>query len=207
MAAYEDDKAGIPDDGIAGGSHPRTLQLLRSKWEFPRNSEFLEVFKIRHLPYAEQTSPEAIHEIQQVSAYLELLREGTARDNEHLGLETKECLKSRMRENCTSGSVRGSRQAFHVYKYPERSVETVYSTAAHGIQRCVYRFTEKAELSQNEVAEKIFVTRQAVSRWERGETVPEAETLLWHCPGCSEFPLTPCLAAPERWCVRAAECR
>lgn len=66
---------------------------------------------------------------------------------------------------------------------------------------------KKAELSQNEVAEKVFVTRQAVSRWERGETVPEAETLLWHCPGCSEFPLTPCLAAPERWCVRAAECR
>ena len=37
---------------------------------------------------------------------------------------------------------------------------------------------KKAELSQNEVAEKVFVTRQAVSRWERGETVPEAETLL-----------------------------
>ena len=27
---------------------------------------------------------------------------------------------------------------------------------------------KKAELSQNEVAEKVFVTRQAVSRWERG---------------------------------------
>lgn len=37
-------------------------------------------------------------------------------------------MKSRMRKNRTSGSVRGSRQAFHVYKYPERSVETVYST-------------------------------------------------------------------------------
>ena len=37
---------------------------------------------------------------------------------------------------------------------------------------------KKAALSQNEVAEKLFVTRQAVSRWERGETVPEAETLL-----------------------------
>ena len=33
-----------------------------------------------------------------------------------------------MRENRTSGSVRGSRQAFHVQKYSERSVETVYST-------------------------------------------------------------------------------
>ena len=37
---------------------------------------------------------------------------------------------------------------------------------------------KKAELSQNEVAEKVFVTRQAVSRWERGETVPATETLL-----------------------------
>ena len=32
-------------------------------------------------------------------------------------------------------------------------------------------------LSQEEVAEKVFVTRQAVSRWETGETVPNTETL------------------------------
>ena len=32
-------------------------------------------------------------------------------------------------------------------------------------------------LSQDELAEKIFVTRQAVSRWENGETTPNAETL------------------------------
>lgn len=36
---------------------------------------------------------------------------------------------------------------------------------------------KKSGLSQNELAEKVFVTRQAVSRWERGETVPEIETL------------------------------
>jgi len=36
---------------------------------------------------------------------------------------------------------------------------------------------KKAGLSQSDVAEKLFVTRQAVSRWERGETVPEIETL------------------------------
>lgn len=33
-------------------------------------------------------------------------------------------------------------------------------------------------LSQDEVAEKVFVTRQAVSRWENGETTPNAETLM-----------------------------
>ena len=32
-------------------------------------------------------------------------------------------------------------------------------------------------LSQDELAEKLFVTRQAVSRWENGETVPNIETL------------------------------
>ena len=34
-----------------------------------------------------------------------------------------------MRENCTYGSVRGSRQAVHVTINEERNVETVYSTA------------------------------------------------------------------------------
>lgn len=31
--------------------------------------------------------------------------------------------------------------------------------------------------SQEELAEKVFVTRQAVSRWETGETTPNTETL------------------------------
>ena len=31
--------------------------------------------------------------------------------------------------------------------------------------------------SQDELAEKVMVTRQAVSRWENGETVPNTETL------------------------------
>lgn len=32
-------------------------------------------------------------------------------------------------------------------------------------------------LSQDQLAEKVHVTRQAVSRWETGETVPNTETL------------------------------
>ena len=39
------------------------------------------------------------------------------------------------------------------------------------------RLRQQAGLSQSEVAERLFVTRQAVSRWERGETLPEVETL------------------------------
>jgi transcriptional regulator with XRE-family HTH domain len=35
----------------------------------------------------------------------------------------------------------------------------------------------KNGLSQDELADKIFVTRQAVSRWENGDTVPNTETL------------------------------
>ena len=35
----------------------------------------------------------------------------------------------------------------------------------------------KNGFSQEELAEKVFVTRQAVSRWENGETLPNIETL------------------------------
>ncbi len=35
----------------------------------------------------------------------------------------------------------------------------------------------RSGMSQDELAEKVFVTRQAVSRWETGETVPNTETL------------------------------
>ncbi|MBQ9112433.1 MAG: helix-turn-helix domain-containing protein, partial [Clostridia bacterium] len=41
----------------------------------------------------------------------------------------------------------------------------------------IYELRTKKGLSQEELAEKIFVTRQAVSRWETGETIPNTETL------------------------------
>ena len=41
----------------------------------------------------------------------------------------------------------------------------------------ILELRNKNGLSQEELAEKVFVTRQAVSRWETGETVPNTETL------------------------------
>ena len=40
----------------------------------------------------------------------------------------------------------------------------------------IYELRTKNGLSQDELAEKVFVTRQAVSRWETGETVSNTET-------------------------------
>ncbi len=41
----------------------------------------------------------------------------------------------------------------------------------------IFELRTKNGLSQDALAEKVFVTRQAVSRWENGETVPNTETL------------------------------
>ena len=41
----------------------------------------------------------------------------------------------------------------------------------------IFKLRTKMGLSQDELAKKIFVTRQAVSRWETGETTPNIETL------------------------------
>ena len=41
----------------------------------------------------------------------------------------------------------------------------------------IFELRTKSGLSQEELAQKVFVTRQAVSRWETGETVPNTETL------------------------------
>ncbi len=41
----------------------------------------------------------------------------------------------------------------------------------------IFELRTKKGMSQDELAEKVFVTRQAVSRWENGDTVPNTETL------------------------------
>lgn len=41
----------------------------------------------------------------------------------------------------------------------------------------IFELRTKNGLSQDELAEKVFVTRQAVSRWENGETTPNTEAL------------------------------
>ena len=44
-------------------------------------------------------------------------------------------------------------------------------------QEVLLKLRTDAGLSQQELAEKLYVTRQAVSRWENGETVPNPDTL------------------------------
>ncbi len=41
----------------------------------------------------------------------------------------------------------------------------------------LHELRTRSGLSQDDLAEKVFVTRQAVSRWENGETVPNTEAL------------------------------
>ena len=41
----------------------------------------------------------------------------------------------------------------------------------------IHELRQLKGLSQDELAEKVFVTRQAVSRWENGATTPNTETL------------------------------
>ena len=41
----------------------------------------------------------------------------------------------------------------------------------------ILRLREERGLTQSALAQEVFVTRQAVSRWETGETLPETQTL------------------------------
>lgn len=52
-------------------------------------------------------------------------------------------------------------------------------------------------LSQDQLAEKLFVTRQAVSRWENGETTPNTETLK-RLSGIFDVSINTLLGAPRK---------
>ena len=52
-----------------------------------------------------------------------------------------------------------------------------------GTKEVLYELRTKNGLSQDELAEKVFVTRQAVSRWENGETVPNTECKWCYADG------------------------
>ena len=52
-------------------------------------------------------------------------------------------------------------------------------------------------LSQEALAERVFVTRQAVSRWETGETTPNTETLKL-LSGLFGVSINTLLGAPRR---------
>lgn len=46
-----------------------------------------------------------------------------------------------------------------------------------GLEENLRTFRKKHQLSQDEVAEQLMVTRQAVSRWETGKSLPDVHTL------------------------------
>lgn len=46
-----------------------------------------------------------------------------------------------------------------------------------GTKDAILELRKRLNMSQDEFAEKLFVTRQAVSRWEKGDTIPNTDTL------------------------------
>ena len=61
----------------------------------------------------------------------------------------------------------------------------------------LYELRTKHGLSQDELAERVFVTRQAVSRWETGETTPNTETLKL-LSGLYDVSINTLLGSPRR---------
>ena len=61
----------------------------------------------------------------------------------------------------------------------------------------IYELRTKNGLTQDALAEKVFVTRQAVSRWENGETVPNSETLKL-LSGLFHVSINTLLGAPQK---------
>ena len=101
------------------------------------------VCEVHYLPNVQSQRSERQDETGQLSSNLGLLHEATSPQCQYLGLESNGCLKSRMRENRTYGSVRGVRQAFHKFILFERSVENAYSTRNRNI--IIHKYDIKTE--------------------------------------------------------------
>lgn len=76
----------------------------------------------------------------------------------------------------------------------KRKVNATMSTS-----ETIARLRRKHGLTQEELAAKLYVTRQAVSRWERGEVVPGIDMLKLIAIALDE-PVMRLLDAPERYC-------
>ena len=61
----------------------------------------------------------------------------------------------------------------------------------------IYELRTGKGLSQEKLAEKLFVSRQAVSRWETGETIPNTETLKL-LSGIFDVSINTLLGTPRR---------
>ncbi len=57
------------------------------------------------------------------------------------------------------------------------TIDTMQTKNTNDTKSILYKLRTEKGLSQDELAQKVFVTRQAVSRWENGETTPGVETL------------------------------
>ena len=61
---------------------------------------------------------------------------------------------------------------------------------------------EKKGISQQELADRMFVTRQAVSRWERGETLPSSD-LLKKLSEVFQVSINTLLGSPRQLCCQS----
>lgn len=67
----------------------------------------------------------------------------------------------------------GNRQLLYIFKLSC----IIKSGDNMEIKDILYNLRKNNNLTQDEMAKKLFVTRQAVSRWENGETIPNVDTL------------------------------
>lgn len=67
------------------------------------------------------------------------------------------------------------------------------------IKDALSRLRRERGLTQEELAKKLFVTRQAVSRWENGETAPGIDMIKLIAIAL-QVPVTELIAMPEHYC-------